>query len=53
MMGKRWWIATRVAVGTLQTRYPRIQASSQDKEQSMHPRAATYPVAPDLSFLSR
>jgi hypothetical protein len=40
-------------VGTLQTGYPRIQASSQDKEQCVHPRAATYHVASDLSFLSR
>jgi hypothetical protein len=30
-----------VYVGTLQTGYPYIQASNQDKEWSVHPRAAT------------
>jgi hypothetical protein len=30
-----------VSVGTLKTGYPRIQVLSQDKEQSMHSRAAT------------
>jgi hypothetical protein len=30
-----------VVVGTLKTGYPRIQALSQEKEQSVHPRAAT------------
>jgi hypothetical protein len=39
--------------GTLQTGYPRIQASSQDKEQGVHPRAAMYLVALDLTSLSR
>jgi hypothetical protein len=29
------------SVGTLKTRYPRIQALSQYKEQGMHSRAAT------------
>jgi hypothetical protein len=42
-----------VAVGTLETGYPRIQALSQDKEQDVHPHGATYPVAPGLSSLSR
>jgi hypothetical protein len=36
-------------VGTLQTGYPRIQASSQDKEQGVHPRAAICFAAPDLT----
>jgi hypothetical protein len=40
-------------VGALRTGYPHIQASSQDKEQDMHPRTATYPVAPDLASLLR
>jgi hypothetical protein len=31
-------------VDTLQTRYPRIQASSQDKERDMQPRFTTYPA---------
>jgi hypothetical protein len=35
------------SVGTLQTVYPYRQASSLDKEQGMHPRTATCPVAPD------
>jgi hypothetical protein len=34
-------------IGTLQTGYPHIQTSSQDKEQRVHPHAATCPVAPD------
>jgi hypothetical protein len=40
-------------VDTLQTGYPRIQASSQDKEQGVHPRAATYHVALDHTSLQR
>jgi hypothetical protein len=36
-------------VGTLQTGYPYIQASSQDKLWSMHPHTATCPTAPDLT----
>jgi hypothetical protein len=28
-------------VGTLKIEYPRIQALSQDKQQGVHPRAAT------------
>jgi hypothetical protein len=31
----------REIVGTLKTRYSHIQALSQDKEQDVHPRAAT------------
>jgi hypothetical protein len=30
-----------LSVDTLKTGYPRIQALSQDKEQGVHPRAAT------------
>jgi hypothetical protein len=33
-------------IGTLQTRYPRVQASSQDSGQDVHPRAATHPATP-------
>jgi hypothetical protein len=40
-----------VAVSTLKIEYPRIQALSQDKEQGMHPRAATYVVALDYTSL--
>jgi hypothetical protein len=48
-----WRLTVVYGVGILQTGYLCIQASSQDKEQDMHPRAATYPVAPDLSSPSR
>jgi hypothetical protein len=34
-------VGSGATVGTLHTRYPRVQASSQDKEQGMHPRVAT------------
>jgi hypothetical protein len=34
-------------------RYPRVQASSQDKRQSVHPRAATCPAALDQASLLR
>jgi hypothetical protein len=41
-------------IGTLQTRYPRVQASSQDKEQDMLPCAVTCPVASNpVSLLRR
>jgi hypothetical protein len=40
-------------VGTLQTWYPYIQASSQDKEQDVHPSTAMCPIAPDPTFLLR
>jgi hypothetical protein len=46
-------LLVKAFVGTLQTGYPYIQASSQNKEQSMYSRTATYPVAPDLSPLPR
>jgi hypothetical protein len=36
-------------IDTLQTGYPYIQASSQDKLQSVHPHTATCPTAPDLA----
>jgi hypothetical protein len=36
-------------VGTMQTGYPCIQTSSQDKEQGVHPRTAMCSVAPDLT----
>jgi hypothetical protein len=39
------------AVGTLQTGYPRIQASSQDKRQGVHPRTATCPASLDQASL--
>jgi hypothetical protein len=34
-------VGLRATVSTLHTRYPRVQASSQDKGQGMRPRAAT------------
>jgi hypothetical protein len=34
-------------VGTLQTGYPLVQASSQDKERGMQPRSVTCPAAPE------
>jgi ABC-type dipeptide/oligopeptide/nickel transport system ATPase subunit len=40
-------------VSTLKTGYRRIQALSQDKEQSVHPRAATQDVASDHISLQR
>jgi hypothetical protein len=42
-----------VDVGTLKNRYPRIQALSEDKEQGVHPRAATQAVASDHTSLMR
>jgi hypothetical protein len=39
--------AWEVSVGTLQTGYPYVQASSQDKERGVLPHAATCPTAPD------
>jgi hypothetical protein len=36
-------------VGTLQTEYPYIQTSSQDKLQGVHPHTAMFPTAPDLA----
>jgi hypothetical protein len=38
-------------VVTLQTRYPYVQALTQDKEQDMHPRVATCPAAPEPASL--
>jgi hypothetical protein len=40
-------------VDTLKTGYPHIEALSQDKEQGMHPRDATYAVAFDHSSLQK
>jgi hypothetical protein len=40
-------VSPGVTVGTLQTGYPNIQASSQDKGYDVHPRTATHPTAPD------
>jgi hypothetical protein len=42
-----------LVVGTLKTGYPRIQALSQDKEQGVHPHAATQAVASDHTSLQR
>jgi hypothetical protein len=39
-----------VNLGTLQTRYPRVQALRRDKGQVVHPRAATCPAAPDIGI---
>jgi hypothetical protein len=36
-------------VGTLQTGYPFIRASSQDKLQGVHPHTVTCPTVPDLA----
>jgi hypothetical protein len=36
-------------IGTLQTGYPYIQVSSQDKLQGVHPYTATCPMAPNLA----
>jgi hypothetical protein len=41
------------SVGILQTGYPRIQASSQDKEHGVHPCATTCPTALDPTSLPR
>jgi hypothetical protein len=46
-------IVTKIAVGTLKTGYPHIQALSQDKEQGVHPRAATQAVVSDHTSLQR
>jgi hypothetical protein len=40
-------------IDTLQTEYPCIQASRQDKEQGVLPHAAACPTAPDLASLPR
>jgi hypothetical protein len=40
-------------IGTLQTRYLRVQDSRQDKEHGVHPRAATCPTAPDPTSMLR
>jgi hypothetical protein len=40
-------------VGTLQIGYPHIQASSEDKEQNVRPRAATCLAAPNPASLPR
>jgi hypothetical protein len=45
--------SSTATVGTLWTGYPSIQASRQDREQGVLPRAATWPVAPDLPSLPR
>jgi hypothetical protein len=42
-----------LAVGTLQTGYPHIQASSQDKEQGVQPRTAICPTTPELTYQPR
>jgi hypothetical protein len=42
-----------ISVVTLQTEYPYIQALSQDREQDVHPCAATYPIVPDPASQSR
>jgi hypothetical protein len=41
----------RASVGTLKTEYPCIQALSQDKEQGVHPHAATSVIASDYTSL--
>jgi hypothetical protein len=44
-------VGPRATIGTLQTGYPRIPASSRDKGQGVHPRTAMHPTAPDPASL--
>jgi hypothetical protein len=46
-------VGSSSTVGTLQTKYPHIQSSSQDKEQDVHLCTTMYHVALNLTSLQR